>query len=79
MENIFKAVKNLISVLFEELDELDRRTDFTQVILRSVNLNDDYEEELEEGDEPIHFGVVRITLALGMLWAFNAAAILLLP
>lgn len=80
MRKIFWQARCLHTVVKEELEELNRRTDVSQWLLRKVMLNDhDPEEEEECSSSPL--GVVtmlKAAVAATTLWAMMSAIIILL-
>lgn len=80
MKKVIWQVRCLHTVIKEELEELNRRTDVSQWLLRRVMLNDpDPEEEDECNSSPL--GVVtmlKAAVAATALWAAMSAAIILL-
>ena len=80
MRKIFWQARCLHTVVKEELEELNRRTDVSQWLLRKVMLNDhDPEEEEECSSSPL--GVVtmlKAVVAATALWAMMSALIILL-
>lgn len=80
MKKIMWQARCLHSVVKEELEELNRRTDVSKWLLRRVMLNDpDLEEEEECESSPL--GVVtmlKAAVAATALWAMMSAIIILL-
>lgn len=80
MRKIFWQARCLHTVVKEELEELNRRTDVSKWLLRRVMLNDpDPEEEDECESSPL--GVVTMLKAAVVataFWAAMSAAIILL-
>ena len=80
MRKIFLQARCLHAVVKEELEELNRRTDVSQWLLRKVMLNDpDPEEDEERSSSPL--GVVtmlKTAVAATALWAAMSAVIILL-
>lgn len=80
MRRIIWQARCLHTVVKEELEELNRRTDVSQWLLRRVMLNDpDPEEEDECNSSPL--GVVtmlKAAVAATALWAAMSAIIILL-
>lgn len=80
MRRIIWQARCLHTVVKEELEELNRRTDVSQWLLRHVMLNDpDPEEEDECNSSPL--GVVtmlKAAVAATALWAAMSAIIILL-
>ena len=80
MRKIFWQARCLHTVVKEELEELNRRTDVSKWLLRRVMLNDpDPEEEEECESSPL--GVVTMLKAAVVataFWAVMSAAIILL-
>lgn len=76
MRRIAKNAFILIRVIYEELMELDRRTDLTERLLNSVKLNDDYDDYEERND--FHFGIVKMLMVLPCFWAILSTVIILL-
>lgn len=80
MRKIFWQARCLHTVVKEELEELNRRTDVSKWLLRRVMLNDpDPEEEEECESSPL--GVVTMLKAAVVataFWAAMSAAIILL-
>ena len=77
MTNFIESIKEGFSVIKEELEELDRRTDFNRLfldkMLNKMNLMDDNADILEyldvddnddyyDDDREEHFGIVSLTL-----------------
>lgn len=80
MKKIMWQARCLHSVVKEELEELNRRTDVSKWLLRRVMLNDPDPEE-EEGCESSPLGVVtmlKAAVAATALWAAMSVAIILL-
>lgn len=79
MKKIFWQARCLHMVIKEELDELNRRTDVSQWLLKRVMLNDPDPEEEECDSSPL--GIVtmlKAAVAATALWAAMSAAIILL-
>lgn len=80
MRKIFWQAHCLHMVVREELEELNRRTDVSQWLLKRVMLNDpDPEEEDECSSSPL--GIVtmlKAAVAATALWAAMSAAIIFL-
>lgn len=79
MRKIMWQARCLHSVVKEELEELNRRTDVSKWLLRKVMLNDPDPEEEEYDSSPL--GVVtmlKAAVAATALWAAMSAAIILL-
>ena len=80
MKKVIGQARCLHSVIKEELEELNRRTDVSKWLLRRVMLNDpDPEEEEECESSPL--GVVTMLKAAVVataFWAVMSAAIILL-
>lgn len=80
MRKIFWQARCLHTVVKEELEELNRRTDVSKWLLRKVMLNDpDPEEEDECESSPL--GIVTMLKAAVVataFWAAMSAAIILL-
>lgn len=80
MRKIFWQARCLHTVVKEELEELNRRTDVSKWLLRRVMLNDpDPEEEEECESSPL--GVVTMLKAAVVataFWAVMSAAIIML-
>lgn len=80
MRKVIWQARCLHSVVKEELEELNRRTDVSKWLLRRVMLNDpDPEEEEECESSPL--GVVtmlKAAVAATALWAMMSAIIILL-
>ena len=80
MRKVIWQARCLHSVIKEELEELNRRTDVSKWLLRRVMLNDpDPEEEEECESSPL--GVVTMLKAAVVataFWAVMSAAIILL-
>lgn len=80
MRKVIWQARCLHMVIKEELEELNRRTDVSQWLLKRVMLNDpDPEEDEESSSSPL--GVVtmlKTTVAATALWAAMSAVIILL-
>ena len=80
MRKIFWQARCLHMVVKEELEELNRRTDVSQWLLKRVMLNDpDPEEDEEYNSSPL--GIVTMLKAAVVataFWAAMSAAIILL-
>lgn len=87
MTNFIESIKEGFSVIKEELEELDRRTDFNRLfldkMLNKMNLLDDNADILEyldvddsddyyDDDREEHFGIVSLTLMFVALAAITA-------
>lgn len=87
MTNLIENIKEGFSVIKEELEELDRRTDFNRLfldkMLNKMNLMDDNADILEyldvddsddyyDDDREEHFGIVSLTLMFVTLAAITA-------
>lgn len=87
MTNFIESIKEGFSVIKEELEELDRRTDFNRLfldkMLNKMNLMDDNADILEyldvddnddyyDDDHEEHFGIVSLTLMFVTLAAITA-------
>lgn len=87
MTNLIENIKEGFSVIKEELEELDRRTDFNRLfldkMLNKMNLMDDNADILEyldvddsddyyDDDREEHFGIVSLTLMFVALAAITA-------
>lgn len=80
MRKIFWQARCLHTVVKEELEELNRRTDVSQWLLKRVMLNDPDPEETEEC-ESSPLGIVTMLKAAVVataLWAMMSAIIILL-
>ena len=81
MRKIFWQARCLHTVVKEELEELNRRTDVSQWLLKKVMLNDSDQAEEDEECDSSPLGVVtmlKIAVAATALWAAMSAAIILL-
>lgn len=81
MRKIFWQARCLHTVVKEELEELNRRTDVSQWLLRKVMLNDHDPEEEEEECSSSPLGVVtmlKAAVAATALWAMMSAIIIIL-
>lgn len=79
MRKIFWQARCLHTVVKEELEELNRRTDVSKWLLRKVMLNDPDPEEEECDSSPL--GIVtmlKAAVAATALWAAMSAIIILL-
>lgn len=80
MRKVIWQARCLHMVIKEELEELNRRTDVSQWLLKRVMLNDpDPEEDDERSSSPL--GVVtmlKTAVAATALWAAMSAVIILL-
>lgn len=79
MKKIMWQARCLHMVIKEELEELNKRTDVSQWILRKVMLNDPDPEEEECDSSPL--GIVtmlKAAVAATALWAATSAVIILL-
>lgn len=67
MRRVMHTGRKLLTIILEELIELDKRTDLSKMALRYVSLNDDdlYDDDADSSEE--HFGVVSAALALAAL------------
>lgn len=67
MRRVMYTGRKLLTIILEELIELDKRTDLSKMALRYVSLNDDdlYDDDADSSDG--HFGVVSAALALAAL------------
>lgn len=67
MRRVIYTGRKLLTIILEELIELDKRTDLSKMALRYVSLNDDdlYDDDADSSEE--HFGVVSAALALAAL------------
>lgn len=67
MRRVMYTGRKLLTIILEELIELDKRTDLSKMALRYVSLNDDdlYDDDADSSEE--HFGVVSAALALAAL------------
>lgn len=87
MTNLIENIKEGFSVIKEELEELDRRTDFNRLfldkMLNKMNLMDDNADILEyldvddsddyyDDDREEHFGIVSLALMFVALAAITA-------
>ena len=86
MTNFIESIKEGFSVIKEELEELDRRTDFNRLfldkMLNKMNLLDDNADVLEYldvddsddyyDDREEHFGIVSLALMFVTLAAITA-------
>lgn len=87
MTNFIESIKEGFSVIKEELEELDRRTDFNRLfldkMLNKMNLMDDNADILEyldvddsddyyDDDREEHFGIVSLALMFIALAAITA-------
>ena len=87
MTNFIESIKEGFSVIKEELEELDRRTDFNRLfldkMLNKMNLMDDNADILEyldvddsddyyDDDREEHFGIVSLALMFVALAAITA-------
>ena len=87
MTNLIEDIKEGFSVIKEELEELDRRTDFNRLfldkMLNKMNLIDDNADILEyldiddsddyyDNDREEHFGIVSLALMFVALAAITA-------
>ena len=75
MTNFIESIKEGFSVIKEELEELDRRTDFNRLfldkMLNKMNLMDDNDDYYDD-DRAEHFGIVSLTLMFVTLAAITA-------
>ena len=81
MKKVILQARCLHAVIKEELEELNRRTDVSQWLLRKVMLNDPDPEEEDEECNSSPLGVVtmlKAAVAATALWAMMSAAIILL-
>lgn len=81
MKKIMWQARCLHMVIKEELEELNRRTDVSQWLLKRVMLNDPDPEEEEEECSSSPLGVVtmlKAAVAATALWAAMSAIIILL-
>lgn len=79
MRRIIWQARCLHMVIKEELEELNRRTDVSQWLLKKVMLNDPDPEEEECNSSPL--GIVtmlKAAVAATALWAAMSAVIILL-
>lgn len=79
MRRIIWQARCLHAVISEELEELNRRTDVSQWLLKRVMLNDPDPEEEECNSSPL--GIVtmlKAAVAATALWAAMSAVIILL-
>ena len=79
MKKVMWQVRCLHMVIKEELEELNRRTDVSQWLLKKVMLNDPDPEEEECNSSPL--GIVtmlKAAVAATALWAAMSAVIILL-
>lgn len=79
MRKIFWQARCLHMVIKEELEELNRRTDVSQWLLKKVMLNDPDPEEEECDSSPL--GIVtmlKAAVAVTAFWAATSAVIILL-
>ena len=87
MTNFIESIKEGFSIIKEELEELDRRTDFNRLfldkMLNKMNLLDDNADILEyldvddsdayyDDDREEHFGIVSLALMFVALAAITA-------
>lgn len=61
-------MRKILRTIKEELAELDRRTDFTNYVIRKISVNDDY-DDCDEDNDTNHFGVVSLALTFTATWA----------
>lgn len=68
MRRVMYTGRKLLTIILEELIELDKRTDLSKMAIRYVSLNDDdlYDDDDADSSEE-HFGVVSAALALAAL------------
>lgn len=66
MRRVMYTGRKLLTIILEELIELDKRTDLSKMAIRYVSLNDDdlYDDVDSSGG---HFGIVSAALALAAL------------
>lgn len=79
MKKVMWQARCLHMVIKEELEELNRRTDVSQWLLKKVMLNDPDPEEEECNSSPL--GIVtmlKAAVAATALWATMSAVIILL-
>lgn len=79
MKKVMWQARCLHMVIKEELEELNRRTDVSQWLLKKVMLNDSDPEEEECNSSPL--GIVtmlKAAVAATALWAAMSAVIILL-
>lgn len=79
MKKVMWQARCLHMVIKEELEELNRRTDVSQWLLKKVMLNDPDPEEEECNSSPL--GIVtmlKAAVAATALWAAMSAVIILL-
>lgn len=79
MKKVMCQARCLHMVIKEELEELNRRTDVSQWLLKKVMLNDPDPEEEECNSSPL--GIVtmlKAAVAATALWATMSAVIILL-
>lgn len=79
MKKVMWHARCLHMVIKEELEELNRRTDVSQWLLKKVMLNDPDPEEEECNSSPL--GIVtmlKAAVAATALWAAMSAVIILL-
>ena len=79
MRKVIWQARCLHMVIKEELEELNRRTDVSQWLLKRVMLNDPDPEDEESSSSPL--GVVtmlKTAVAATALWAAMSAVIILL-
>ena len=67
MKRVMYTGMKLLTVILEELIELDKRTDFSMMAMRYTSLNDDYLYDDDADSSDGHFGVVSAALALAAL------------
>ena len=84
MTNFIENIKEGFSIINEELEELDRRTDFNRLFLdKMLNMMDDNADILEyldvddsddyyDDDREEHFGIVSLALMFVALAAITA-------
>lgn len=66
MRRVMYTGRKLLTIILEELIELDKRTDLSKMAIRYVSLNDDdLYDDADSSEE--HFGVVSAALALAAL------------